>query len=109
MEFILGCNYWASNAGADMWRDFDIKCIDKDLKILSENGIKYMRVFPNWRDFQPVEPILSGFGTLIGYTIKGMPMPNNPYYFDLEMLDRFSMFLDVCKKYFYNRISKCNY
>ena len=99
MEFILGCNYWASNAGADMWRDFDIKCIDKDLKILSENGIKYMRVFPNWRDFQPVEPILSGFGTLIGYTIKGMPMPNNPYYFDLEMLDRFSMFLDVCKKY----------
>ena len=99
MEFILGCNYWASNAGADMWRNFDIKCIDKDLKILSENGIKYMRVFPNWRDFQPVEPILGEFGVLNGYTIKEQPIPDNPYYLDLEMLDKFSEFLDVCKKY----------
>ncbi len=99
MEFILGCNYWASNAGADMWRDFDIKCIDKDLKILSENGIKYMRVFPNWRDFQPVEPILGEFGNSYGYTIKDQPIPDNPYYLDLEMLDKFSEFLDVCQKY----------
>ena len=44
MEFILGCNDWASNAGADMWRDFDVECIDKDVKILSENGVNYVRV-----------------------------------------------------------------
>ena len=25
MDFILGCNDWASNAGADVWRDFDIE------------------------------------------------------------------------------------
>ena len=66
MKFILGCNYWASNAGADMWRDFDIECIDKDVKILSEYGVKHMRVFPNWRDFQPVEPVLGGGGVLLG-------------------------------------------
>ena len=99
MEFILGCNYWASNAGADMWRDFDIECIDKDVKILSENGVKYMRVFPNWRDFQPVEPLLGGRGAMLGYTIKEQPIPDNPYYLDNDMLDEFSQFLDVCKKY----------
>ena len=26
-------------------------------------------------------------------------MPDNPYYLDTEMLDKFSLFLDVCKKY----------
>ena len=55
MEFILGCNYWASNAGADMWRDFDKEAIDKDLDALSSHGVTHMRVFPNWRDFQPVD------------------------------------------------------
>ena len=99
MKFILGCNYWASNAGADMWRDFDIECIDKDTQILSEYGVKYMRVFPNWRDFQPVEPVFGGGGVLLGYTIKEQPMPDNPYYLDTEILDKFSLFLDVCKKY----------
>ena len=99
MEFILGCNYWASNAGADMWRDFDIDCIDNDIKTLSEHGVKHIRVFPNWRDFQPVEPILGGSGVLLGYTIKEQPMPDNPYYFDTTMLDRFSLLLDVCGKY----------
>ena len=99
MEFILGCNYWASNAGADMWRDFDIECVDKDIKTLSENGVKYMRVFPNWRDFQPVEPLFGGGGVLLGYTIKEQPIPNNPYYLDVDMLNEFSQFLDVCQKY----------
>ena len=77
MEFILGCNYWASNAGADMWRDFDIECIDKDIRILSEYGVKHMRVFPNWRDFQPVEPILGGSGVLLGYTVKEQPISSS--------------------------------
>lgn len=38
MEFILGCNYWASNAGADMWRDFDVDAIRADLDALSRHG-----------------------------------------------------------------------
>ena len=62
MEFLLGCNYWASNAGTDMWKDFDIDIINKDLSLLSKNGVKYLRVIPNWRDFQPVSPIIPNRG-----------------------------------------------
>lgn len=43
-EFLIGCNYWASNSGTEMWRNFDESVIRNDLKILTENGIEYMRV-----------------------------------------------------------------
>lgn len=99
MEFILGCNYWASNAGADMWRNFDITAVEKDLSALSEYGIKYMRVFPNWRDFQPVEPLITGGGRISGYTVKGKSKADNPYYLDEAVMERFSQFLDVCEKH----------
>ena len=36
MKYILGCNYWASNAGAEMWADFDPDAIDADLSLLSD-------------------------------------------------------------------------
>ncbi len=99
MEFILGCNYWASNAGADMWRFFDENVIRKDIAILAEHGIKYMRVFPNWRDFQPVEPMTSEFGKVVDYFMTGDTLPTNPYYLDDTMMDRFGIFLDICKEY----------
>lgn len=54
---MLGCNYWDSEHGTDMWRYFDADVIEKDVKALSENGVKYMRVFPNWRDFQPIQKL----------------------------------------------------
>lgn len=46
-EFMLGCNYWASNAGTEMWKQWDADVVDEDFKILSENGVKYVRIFPN--------------------------------------------------------------
>ena len=94
MEFLLGCNYWASNAGTDMWKDFDIDIIDKDLSQLSKNGVKYLRVFPNWRDFQPVSPIITNRGTCIGYTGD-----KKNHYLDSDMLNKFDLFLDICGKY----------
>ena len=54
MEFMIGCNYWDSKHGTDMWRYYDREVIIDDLKKISACGVKYMRVFPNWRDFQPV-------------------------------------------------------
>ena len=31
MDFLIGCNYWASNAGTEMWRNFEPDIIDKEL------------------------------------------------------------------------------
>lgn len=99
MEFMLGCNYWSSNAGAMMWRDFDIKVIEDDLKRLTAYGVRYMRVFPNWREFQPVMPVMRGGGEVDKYCLEGDKEPQNVYYLDEEMLTRFALFLDLCKKY----------
>ena len=99
MNFKLGCNYWASNAGTEMWQNFDAEIIEKDIKILSEHGAEYLRAFPNWRDFQPVSPIFAGQGMAIGYSVKNGQKPENEYYLDEEMLSRFSVFLDICEKY----------
>ena len=30
MSFLIGCNYWASNAGIEMWRQFDADVIRRD-------------------------------------------------------------------------------
>lgn len=97
MDFMIGCNYWASNAGAEMWREFDPEVIDSDLSLLSAHGIKYLRAFPIWRDFQPVEPYVGGQGMFLEYTTGGKS--SNPYYLDDEMLARMQQFLDLCEKH----------
>ncbi len=99
MEFLLGCNYWASNAGTDMWRNFDAAAIEKDLQALSSHGVRHMRVFPNWRDFQPVMPVYAGQTKLHHFLLEGDRQPENPYYLDETMMDRFDCFLALCGKY----------
>ena len=99
MEFILGCNYWASDSGTDMWRTFNISAIKKDLSILSEHGVKHIRVFPNWRDFQPVMPLIGGGMSLYDYYMEGEKPKTNPYYLDDTMMNRFAEFLDLCEEY----------
>ena len=56
-DFLIGCNYWSYNAGADMWRDWDEAQIEKDFSLLKEHNLTTVRVFPNWRDFQPIIPV----------------------------------------------------
>lgn len=99
MDFILGCNYWASDSGTDMWRTFDVSAIEKDLSALSEHGVKHIRVFPNWRDFQPVIPLRKGRMNLYEYCMEGEKPKTNPYYLDDTMMDRFAEFLRLCEKY----------
>ena len=98
MDFLLGCNYWASNAGAEMWRNFDKDVIREDLRVLSEHGVAYMRVFPNWRDFQPIMPLYTG--SKVGYyCLEGERTAENPYYLDTQAMEHFSEFLDLCDEF----------
>ena len=53
-EFLLGANYLASNAGINMWREFDPEVVERDFALLREYGMNIIRVFPLWPDFQPV-------------------------------------------------------
>ena len=39
MKYILGCNYWASNAGAEMWADFDPDAIEELSESIKIHGI----------------------------------------------------------------------
>lgn len=55
MNFMLGANYWGYDWGTEMWLHYDGNKIRQEFKQLYEYGIRYLRVFPNWRDFQPVE------------------------------------------------------
>lgn len=99
MEFIIGCNYWASHAGTQMWRNWNEEAIREDLEILSTNGVRYMRVFPNWRDFQPVIPVMGARCTVQKYMLEGDRESTNPYWLDELMLERFSRFCDLCQEY----------
>ena len=38
MNFILGCNYWASNAGTEMWSEWDEKIIHSAKNYLLDDG-----------------------------------------------------------------------
>lgn len=100
-EFFIGCNYWASHAGIDMWKNWDEDVVRRDLKLLSENGIKALRIFPLWSDFQPIRLHLD-------YNVlpKEMRLGEKPFEHTPEgvagvdpvMIERFQTFLDIGKE-----------
>ena len=61
-KFYVGCNYWASHAGTNMWREWDETIVRKDLSDLYEYGVRVIRVFPLWSDFQPVKMLYGELG-----------------------------------------------
>lgn len=82
-----------------MWNDWNEKIIEEDFKKLKKYGIDYLRVFPNWRDFQSVHPLLYAGGAVRDYRLHDAEVPQNPYYLDETMLDRFEFFCDLAEKY----------
>lgn len=99
MDFMLGVNYWGSEAGTETWRCWDEKSAERDLKLLSEYGVKYMRVFPNWRDFQPVHKLKTIQGKLREYRLHGTDIPKDEFMLDESMLSRFKSFCGIAEKY----------
>ncbi len=96
-KFLLGCNYWASNAGADMWRFWDSECVKKNLAVLKENNVEVLRVFLNWRDFQPVERLYGEKGQPRELCLVGDIRPSNPYFLDERMMDHFQEFCGIAQ------------
>lgn len=61
--FTIGLNYWASHAGTNMWRDWNEETVEEDLCRIQEMGIRFLRVFPLWSDFQPLKQLYAYAGT----------------------------------------------
>ena len=103
----LGVNYWASHAAVEMWRKWDAKEVEKDFAVLKEHGLTLLRVFPNWRDFQPIVEVHSnsnGYDKPRETHIKTTeaPRPDTPEGYagvDPVMMDRFGEFCDLADKY----------
>lgn len=68
-NFFTGCNYWASHAGTAMWSDWREDVVESDFKRLSDAGIKVIRVFPLWSDFQPIQLLKKYSGQPMEYRI----------------------------------------
>ncbi len=92
MEFLLGCNFWDSKSGTDMWLNFDAESLRLDLEALASSGVRVLRCFPNWREFQPVIALRKWRGNFGEYRLTGDRLPENEYFIDTVMLEHFREF-----------------
>lgn len=99
MDFMLGCNYWDSKSGTEMWVNWDPEVVDDDLRVLSRYGVSYLRFFPIWRDFQPVHKLYGWQQEFKEYRLHGKDLPENEFFLDEAMMARFAELLKLCEKY----------
>ena len=88
---LIGVNYWDSKSGTDMWKNWDPQTIDEDLTALAAVGVRHLRVFPNWRDFQPIHKqyqIRNQFRSYV-FGSKELPMAPQSDGIDPEMVAHF--------------------
>lgn len=100
--FTLGCNYWASHAGTNMWADWRPDVVEKDLKRLAGCGIRVIRVFPIWSDFQPIDQLRTGGGQAREMRFGEEPLPDTPAGqagMSEEMLRRFGQFAGIAGRH----------
>ena len=98
MDYKIGVNYWGSKHGINMWKYWDEESIGEDLKQLSKYGVRCLRVFPNWRDFQPIHRLYGYNGMKREYRFADDVIPDNPYYIDMKLIEYFECFCDIAKK-----------
>ncbi len=101
-KYVLGCNYWASHAGTNMWKDWRPDIIDADLKQIADAGMQVIRVFPIWPDFQPIYQFYGGGGSLKEIRFKDGPLPGTGPGKDgvsVEALDHFRQLADMAQKH----------
>ena len=79
----LGANYWASHAATQMWTKWDEAAVEKDLVAMKDAGMTWLRVFPNWAEFQPIVavPLNGGKWNVTRETrmfLSEEPLPDTP-------------------------------
>lgn len=102
--FYCGVNYWASHVSLKMWQNWDAAVVEKDFQALSNAGIKILRVFPLWSDFQPLKSLL-GWGSEIreiryedSYASEDRKL-NCEEQLNKKCMDEFTQLCDLAKKY----------
>lgn len=101
-KMILGCNYWASHAGINMWKDWNLAVVEKDLQCLSSSGISILRIFPLWPDFQPITLLRGHAGLPTEYRIAEEPLADNEQGqagVSVFAIEHFREFCDLAEKY----------
>ena len=102
-DFFIGVNYWASHAGINMWRDFSAKVVEEDFAKMENAGIKVARVFPLWRDFQPITAQLGPIGNIrevaFGDKILNPNDPAESAGVDINQIKNFKKLVASAKKH----------
>ncbi len=52
-DFILGVNYWPRRKAMYWWNNFDAGEVREEFSVIREIGLKVVRIFLLWDDFQP--------------------------------------------------------
>lgn len=99
IRFMLGANYWSSKWGTEMWLHYNSDEIREDLKKLSEFGVKNLRIFPNWRDFQPVDEGFAWQGRHGEYVNANTGEPVTGDGVDMDMIANFRDFCSIAEEY----------
>ncbi|EIP99119.1 endo-beta-mannanase [Opitutaceae bacterium TAV1] len=92
----VGVNYWASHAGIFMWRDWQPDVVASDFDQLARAGIRLLRVFPLWPDFQPVASLRKWHSRHVEYRTSSdeSPLAREDGMCPV-MLDRFGLLADL--------------
>ena len=96
--FTTGCNYWASHAGTAMWSDWKPDIVKKDLEQIASSGMKVIRAFPLWSDFQPIKLLYGCSGAPHEYRFGEGALPQTDAGrngVSEEMMERFRTFADM--------------
>lgn len=96
MDYMIGCNYWNSKEGIDMWKLWDRESVYSDLKTLRKYNIEYLRVFPTWRDFQPVVDMKGYVAIPTDTYMYGERAMKDPFELDAECCEHFKDFCGMC-------------
>lgn len=99
-SFTFGANYWASHAGTNMWREWDEKVIREDLSKLSGAGIRLLRIFPLWPDFQPIKKLYGSRSEVRYESEEILPFtPEGRAGVDPIMIGRMERFCNIAEEY----------